>query len=259
MPNSRGKRAQNAFILGTSNTTNDTIAILQGSHKSSGGKINDNLNYRGPAFSAEIPKIREYRIGFAWFPNPKFLAAFDTIYTEGYAYTQDQTRYFFSGLSINHILLTENKNNELHRSPTLNFAFGLEFFIKENFSLRTGVFTNRANTKKLKWRDSLLSNSLSNFDEESILNLTNTNNNIQENSILYVPKAGELFGEKSRGEYINTMGYSLGISWNLPRASFNLSIVYEYGKGNSKIENSNPLQTVTHEALSLYLAVSSKQ
>ncbi|MCB1190577.1 MAG: hypothetical protein H7A23_20020 [Leptospiraceae bacterium] len=257
MPSSRGKRYQNSFIVSTSNTSQDGVAVMQGSQSGSGGKINDSLGFSGPVFSAETPKINEYRIGIAWFPNSKFLMAFDTVYTDGYRRSQDQTRYFYSGSSIKHVILTENENSELYRSPTLNLAFGLEYFPKETLSLRGGVFTNRANTKKIKWADTLLINSISNFGEDSILNLANTSN--QQVSILYVPQIGELFGEKSRGEYINTIGYCLGISWNLPSASFNLSVVYEHGKGNSKIENSNPLQTVIYEAVSMYLAVSSKQ
>lgn len=255
--NGRGNRSQNSFLLGTNSTGENTIGILQGTHDESGGKINDIISYTGPKFSANIPQITEIRLGLAWFPSAKFLAAFDAIYTDGYKTKVDQTRYFFSGLSMPYILFSNNVDEELYRTDTLNLAFGLEYFFKENFSLRAGIFTNQANTPRIEWIDSILQ-SITNdvFDEEEYLNL---DLNTTQTTLYYVPNIGNLFGKKRRSEHINNIGYSLGISWNLSRASFNLSLVYEYGKGNSINQFLRIMESAKYESLSIYFAVSSKK
>jgi long-chain fatty acid transport protein len=197
-----------------------------------------------------VPEINEMRLGFAFFPNKKFVGSVDMIHTTGYTRKVNNTEVFTGGGRATSITLTDNEDLELKRYATTNFAAGLEYFITEYLSLRAGMFTNYANTKNQSWLTSaaIAANRTIAGDSEKIFSDGATTINYRLPSLRDNP----------RNEYVNNIGYSLGFSFSTSKASLGINIVKEYGKGAAKLDSDRANQPLIYDSTSVYVVVSSK-
>ena len=243
-----GNRLTNGFAT-SSGIDSDSIVFAEGTHKANGGSIGQNVYKAGP-LNGRIPETSEVRAGIAVFPTKQLMAAFDTIYTSGFKRNSDQTEFYYLGGSRNELILKDSDVQELRRYATFNFAFGLEYFLTDNFSIRAGAFTNKANSKNISWlRTSLeAANRETGGDSETLAQTANGSVKYQLSS-LRTP---------IRNEYVNLVGYSLGFSWSTSRASLGLTIVRETGSGGSQIDSNRPSQQMSYESTAIYVIVSSK-
>lgn len=240
-------RLISTFDAGSAAVSSDNITFVEGTHRSYGG-IRGNTVFKGPAPTGRVPETTELRTGIAFFPNRTVMAAFDMIYTSGFSQKQSNTEVILSpGSSV--IAFTDSENLELKRYATLNFAGGTEIYLTEFMSIRLGAFTNNANSRPLKWTNTVLSAANKALgDTETIYN---------ENQLAINYKVGSL-RENPRNEYVNNVGYTLGFSFSTSKASIGLNFIKEFGRGVSQIDSTRPLQSMTYDSTSIYVIVSSR-
>ncbi|HMW03872.1 MAG TPA: outer membrane protein transport protein [Leptospiraceae bacterium] len=243
-----GNRLTSGFAY-QSNTNADGIYFTEGTHEANGGSIGSRP-YFGGKLNGRIPEVTEVRTGIAVFPTKKLMAAFDTIYTSGYQRGMNQNDFYFLGGSANQYTIRDTDVRELRRYATLNFAFGLEYFLTDNFAIRAGLFTNNANSKDISWVRSAIEGANRDLgsDAEVVAQTPNGVINYQ------IPA----LRSPTRNEYVNLKGYSLGFSWSTSRASIGLSVVKEVGKGGSQLDETRPSQQMTYDSTAIYVIVSSK-
>lgn len=235
------KRSITSFSSSSATSTFSDTGILQSSNDMS-AQVVENFIFVGPPESGEVPQVNEIRTGIAYFASPKFLMSFDVIYTSGYSKTLDRNRY---ELTTGTIFLRDSEDTSLYRKSTVNFAFGLEYYLTETLAFRIGSYTNYANSKNINWLDTAVNTYLS---EQNLTTFVISNN------LLYQP---ESLQPKSRFEHVDTFGYSMGLSWTTAKTSITLSYVREQGNGGSQIDTSQPAQTMSIRNYSIYLVASS--
>ncbi|MCP5497775.1 MAG: transporter, Ompp1/FadL/TodX family protein [Leptospiraceae bacterium] len=232
--------------LKNTSSTADISSITQNS-KRMGAKIEGGEIIINPPETNKIPETIEVRTGFAYFYSPKFLFSSDLIYTSGYTKIENRDRYELSNPSI---FLYDNNNQELSRESTMNFAFGLEYYLKEKFAIRFGYFTNFANSKEIKWLASAIQSYLAaNQRNYGIISYDNP-------YVYYIPSS---LNPPLRFEYVNNQGFSFGMSWVTSSSSITLTYVIEKGKGSSHINSELPSQPLIYNSSSLYLIATSRR
>ncbi len=242
-------RLINTFQVDSVAGGTEGILFVEGTHRAFGGSIGDTI-YKGPSYSGKIPEVTELRLGTAFFPNKELTASFDFIYTSGYSRKTNNTELLYGGGVPTIITLTDNEDLELKLYATTNFAFGLEYYFTEYFSLRLGTFTNYANTKNQSWLTSaaIASNREIGRQNEFLLNDGSTIVNYKIPSLR----------ENPRNEYVNNTGYTLGFSFSTAKASIGINLIHEFGKGHAKLDSDRPNQPLHYNSSSIYVVVSSK-
>ncbi len=242
-----GNRLTNAFST-SSFADSDSILFLEGTHKASGGRVGNTPLING-RLNSRIPETSEIRAGVAFFPTKKLMAAFDIIHTTGYSRQQNQNELILGGGRANTLVLNSNDVQELRRYATNNFAFGLEYFLNDNFAIRVGTFTNMANSKKISWIQSVVESA--NREINPVETLARTNNGV----VQY--KIGSL-RDPVRNEHVDLIGGSLGFSWSTSKASLGITVIKEYGRGSSQLDATRPIQQLVYDSTAIYVIVSSK-
>ncbi|MCB1157469.1 MAG: transporter, Ompp1/FadL/TodX family protein [Leptospiraceae bacterium] len=225
-----------------SSSSNYTQTTLSTASQNSSSIVSNGLIYAGPAASGKIPEITEIRSGLAWFANKSFIASFDMIFTDGFSSSLSRS---LLEAKTGTLIIKDTEDPLLSREPTLNYAFGLEFFPIDILALRFGMYTNFSNNKPIEWGDAAV---------DLYLTETSRNSISLANNLIYQP---EVLQAKTRLEYINNTGYSLGISWATAKSSITLTYIYEYGKGVSQIDPSQLPQSVVYRNTAFYLIASS--
>ncbi|NCN09565.1 MAG: transporter, Ompp1/FadL/TodX family protein [Leptospira sp.] len=201
-----------------------------------------------PKLNSSIPETSEVRLGAAIFPNSKFLASFDMIYTTGFKSFKNQDEIQVFGNRTNYIV-NDKENRELTRVSTLNFATGVEYYLVDTFAISGGIFTNNANTKPISWTESAIDLGLQNSFSNQI-QLSNGNNSITYRN----PRSGT----NPRNEHSNNRGISLGVSWVTAKSSISLTYIREIGRGNSRIDPNSLSQAFEYKSETIYIMISSR-
>jgi long-chain fatty acid transport protein len=239
-------RLVNTFAFDSTAVNSDSIVFVEATHKATGGNIG-NTFYKGPNPTGKIPEVNEMRLGTAFFPSKKLMTSFDIIYTSGFSAKQNNTEFLVG--AVNSITITNNQNLELQRFATTNFAAGIEYFLTDYIAIRAGAFTNYSNAKKIDWLTSALqARNRSISDSETIATVGTTTLNYRIPSLRDNP----------RNEYVNNIGYSLGLSFSSAKATLAVNIIRENGLGASQIDSSRPAQQMGFESTSIYVVVSSR-
>jgi hypothetical protein len=238
-----GSRSVSGF---SSNSNSGSITKTTTFHNSQqrSAQISDGLIFIGPPSSSKIPEVNEFRTGIAYFASPALLLSLDTIFTERYKKNLNRNSY---ELSTGTVIFRDSQDPEMDRQATLNFATGLEFFPVPTLSLRLGLYTNKANSKKIDWGRSAV--------DVYLRETGNSNIAVGSNSI-YSPEALQA---KVRFEHVNVQGYTMGFGWETAKSSISLTYLYEYGRGGSQIDTSQLPQTMIYRNQSIYLVASSHQ
>ncbi|GBF51858.1 transporter, Ompp1/FadL/TodX family [Leptospira ryugenii] len=201
-----------------------------------------------PKMITSIPETTELRAGVAYFPSSRFLASFDIIHTSGYKKFRSQDQVSVRGNRVTYAL-NDQEIRELTRFATTNFAFGMEYYLADTFSVLGGIFTNEPNTKPISWTDSAIDLYL----QSVIGNQLRAGN---ENTSLVYNIART--GTDPRNEYSKNRGFSIGFSWQTSKSSLSVTLIQENGRGNSRIDPNSLSQAFEYSAQSIYIMVSSK-
>jgi long-chain fatty acid transport protein len=122
------------------------------------------------------------RTGIAWFPSNKLVISGDIIADLG------------------------DKNYSSDVENTINFALGLEYYLTNAIPVRTGFFTNFANTPPLEGKAPV--------------------------------------GSDNRDMHADLFGISLSLSWQSRNSSITLGGFYQFGSGKAEIVELNQIQDV---------------
>jgi hypothetical protein len=215
-------------------------SVYQGSDKFASEIRPNDILIKSP-LTYKLPEVYEIRGGVAYFVNTHLTITGDLIYTSGYKMLKSEQVY-----SVNNkkLFTSDPSENEFTREQTLNYAFGFELYITDNIIFRMGTFSNKSNSKKIKW-----------LDEASLSYLRNLNRgNFQVplgENVIYT------LGEK-RTQYINLMGYSIGVGYETHTNSFSVSMVYQGGQGISVLDRFQLPTTTLYSDVSIYLTGSSR-
>ena len=242
-----GNRLFNLFTTSSFSNSN-RILLQEGTDVANGGRLGSTPIIYSP-LNNRIPETSEVRAGIAIFPSKRLMAAFDTIYTSGFSRKENQYEMRFGGGARNYLLLQDSDVQELKLYSTTNFAFGSEYFLTDNFALRLGGFTNKANTRNVSWLESATL---------AYLRQTEPVETIQRNGDGQIDYKFGALRNPIRNEYVNLIGGSFGFAWATSKASFGVTIVKEYGRGSSQIIETNPIQTMVYDSTAIYVIVSSK-
>lgn len=196
----------------------------------------------GPPPVAELPEQWQGRLGFGWFPSRRLLAAFDVIYTSGYTLLRDRTIF---NVAQDNVILQPRKTPELERNPTLDFALGFEYYITENWALRTGAYTNFASSPEPDWREFALTRAL---ETVGLRNLP-----VYGNVLYRIP------GPENGVSSFSTYGASLGFGYENAGSSFSLTVSQESGSGTALITADAPPQRVEYRSLSLFVVATTRR
>jgi hypothetical protein len=226
--------------INSTSTGNTASSVYQGSNKFASEIRPDGILIKSP-LTYKLPEVYEVRGGLAYFVNNRLLFTGDLIYTSGYKLLKSEQVYSVNNKKLS---FTDPLENEFTREHTLNYAFGFELYITDLIILRMGTLSNRSNAKKIRW-----------LDEASLSYLRNLNGG---NFLLPI---GEnltySLGEK-RTQYINLMGYSIGLGYETHTNSFSVSVVYQSGQGISVLDRFQLPTTTIYTDVSIYLTGSSR-
>ena len=235
------KKRRQSFTTITGVGQGNVIATSLATHNGSAVNATQGL-FIGPPVTGEIPEIYEARGGIAWFPTSKFLTSVDLIYTSAYSKKQDNT----SIAPLNSILLLGDEEiTDLTRKATVNVAAGLEYYISENLSIKLGFFTNQSNNEDISWLDSYIQATVGQSLPFGAI-FTPVGSGVIGYKIPY-------FQERTRNEYVNTQGYSLGFAYTDAESSISLTFITEQGDGSSSIPN-QAISKYRYRSLQIYLA-----
>ncbi len=225
----------------------NAVDFIEGTDKGFTG-VESGVISKRPNLVSSIPETSEIRFGTAFFPTSRFLVSFDTIYHSGYKKRSNQDTIRVLGSRVNYIV-QDSEIRELTRVSTLNFAYGMEYYIADTFSILLGGFTNEPNTKPISWTESAFDIALQNSIQNQFA-LTSG-----DNSLTYQLARS---GTNPRNEYSRNRGFSLGCSWLTSKSSISLTYIREFGFGNSRIDPNSLSQSFEYSAHSLYVMVSSR-
>jgi hypothetical protein len=226
--------------INSTSTGNSASSVYQGSNKFASEIRPNDILIKSP-LTFRLPEVYEVRGGLAYLIHSHFLISGDLIYTSGYKLLKSEQIYSMNNKKLS---FTDSLENEFTREHTLNYAFGFELYITDNIIIRMGMLSNKSNAKKIKW-----------VDEASLSYLRNLNGgNFQ---IPLGANASYSLGEK-RTQYINLMGYSIGVGYESHTNSFSVSLVYQSGQGISVLDRFQLPTTTVYTDLSIYLTGSSR-
>ncbi|MBX7059679.1 MAG: outer membrane protein transport protein [Leptospirales bacterium] len=198
-----------------------------------------------PNLVATIPNPPEIRGGVAWFPNSRVLCSMDVIYTDGFSLQRDRTAAA-SVSGANALVLRDREETDQYRDNTANIAAGAEFFLNDQFSVRFGYFTNKANSKDIKFNEVVLSEVLRSIYSSGIVVLGP--------GLLYQPVLLEDPAERS--EHIDLQAYTLGFGLADANSSISVNAVYEFGSGGARATIGPGSGRAEQKNLSIYLVAS---
>jgi long-chain fatty acid transport protein len=225
----------------TAGRTGGPSSITIQSTEEGGGKADTfNLTLLSPS-TYQIPQTTEIRFGGAFFINRKFTVSADTIYTSGYWMKIANNTYDTRTGSIG---LSDPYANDLRRNQTLNYSVGLEYFIMDNLVIRLGHFTNRSNNEKTSWGEAAW------FASYRQINRASTDITLRDNLTYKIPE--------KREQYINLMGYSIGIGLENARNSISLTLMIQNGKGLGTIDRNQLPSTSIYRESTAYLSGSTR-
>ncbi|MEM7179731.1 MAG: hypothetical protein AAF518_02380 [Spirochaetota bacterium] len=236
-----GIRAVSGFTSAEDTTTYSETTSFLNSHNRS-ASINNNQIFVGAPESGDVPEVNEIRTGVAFFANKLSLFSFDLIYTEGF--TKKLSRNTVE-LRSSSLTIQDSTDPYLQREPTLNYAFGFEYYILDSLAMRVGAYTNFSNNEKIDWTTAAV---------DLYLRETGRNSVSLGSNVTYLPDAIQA---KVRFEDVDTQGYTLGFGWETSRSSISLTYIYEYGKGIAQIDSSQLPQSLIYRNSSIYLVASS--
>ncbi|MDF3818338.1 transporter, Ompp1/FadL/TodX family protein [Leptospira sp. 96542] len=256
---SLGMSMRRIFVLGGNRLYNEVYAdstrrpgtaaidFIEGTGLSSSA-IEAGALIQKPNLVTSIPQTSEFRWGIAYFPTSRILASFDIIHTSGYKVHKNQDEMSLRGNRLT-LTTTNSEIRELTRIATTNFAYGMEYYLADNFAILGGIFTNEPNTKPVSWTESAVDLYLQNtFANKNSLNSDNV-------SLVY--KAARS-GTNPRNEYSRNRGLSLGFTWATSKSSLSITYTREIGSGNSRIDPNSLSQSFEYSSHAVYLMVSSK-
>lgn len=236
-----GSRSVAGLVSGSTLTQFTQTTTYYNTVKSSALLSNGQI-YITPTEIANLPELQEMRFGIAFFGSPSFRISTDLIYTTGF--TLDRNRNY-ANLSDSTLILQSTSDPNMYHLPTLNYAFGLEYFVTNKIPIKFGYFTDFANTQKIDWATSALDLYLI----EQGLDTINVGNNLQYLSIQGQP----------RSENVDIKGYTFGFGYETSTTSISFIYVYQYGKGNSQVDSSQLPQGMLFRNESVYIIASSFQ
>ncbi|MCB1191782.1 MAG: hypothetical protein H7A23_09460 [Leptospiraceae bacterium] len=108
--------------------------------------LNDSILVGKSLSTARIPEVPQLRMGFAYYPTPKFLLSFDFIYTDGYSVKKN---LYMVDINNPIVYYNDDRYRQLELLSTRNFAIGMEYYLTESLVIRGGYFTNKSNTKPI--------------------------------------------------------------------------------------------------------------
>lgn len=234
-------RAVTGFTSKSTTTSYSSTTSFFNSHNGSATFSNGSIFY-GPSESGKVPEVNELRTGFAFFANKFALASFDMIYTEGFS--RKLARNVVE-LRSGSLTVQDPTDPYMERQPTLNYAFGFEYYIFDSLSMRLGTYTNFSNNEEIDWTSAAV---------DLYLRETARNSIALGSNITYLP--GNIQA-KVRFEDVDTQGYTIGFGWETARSSISLTYIYEYGRGMAQIDGSQLPQSLIYRNSSIYLVASS--
>lgn len=246
-----GASVRRIFVTGgnVSYRTNVTTAGKTGGPSSvviqstqNGGAMVDGFNpiILSPS-SYQVPQTTEARFGWAYFVNRKFTFSSDIIYTSGYSMNIANNTY---NTRTGTIGVADPYDNDLKRNHTVNYSFGFEYFVLDNLVIRLGHFTNRSNNDKVNWTEAAW------YAAYRQLNQASTDVTLRNNLSYTLPE--------KREEYINLLGYTLGVGLETARNSFSLTLVIQGGKGLGTIDRNQLPSTSIYRESTAYLSGSTR-
>ena len=112
--------------------------------------------------------------------------------------------------------ITDPYANDLRRNQTLNYSIGFEYFIMDNLVLRLGHFTNKSKVDPIRWTEAAW------FAAYRQQHRASTDVTIWDNVKYTIPE--------KRDQFINLVGYSIGIGPENARNSISLTVMIQNGK-----------------------------
>lgn len=212
-----------------------------------GGQWQGGLVFVKPGESGGIPETTDIRLGSAHFISQNLIVAYDMIYTTGYSKKQDRTQI---EITQPYIFLTENENHDLERKATLNYSFGIEYFLIDTIAFRLGYYTNKSNHKKIDW----LRAAAQMYAAENKANAAVISYNSPQ--VFYLPYN---LNPPSRFEHTDNRGLTLGLTWASAKSSITFTYVLERGQGGSQINTSQLPGVLKYYSSSFYLVASTRQ
>jgi hypothetical protein len=164
-----------------------------------------------------MPQVYEIRLGAAWFVSQSLLFSTDLIHTSGY---RKRIKYHEYNITEKDIIYNDSDINLLRRNVTNNIALGLEYFVWESIVLRCGYFTNQSNNDTLGWKKATAIMLV----EDHIGKIIRVKDN------LYYANP------RTRDEYVNMDGGTIGIGFVTAKSSISFSYSHLEGKGIAIIE-----------------------
>ncbi len=244
-----GSRLLSSITTTSSNSAPDSLSIAQVTDKRFAVISQDQI-ITAPGVRGELPETYELRGGFAYFVSRYFLTSFDVIYTSGYRSSQQN----IGAELLSRTLIVDNGDEPLlSREETLNVAAGLEYYVTDNFSLRGGFFTNKANSEDIDWFRAALIGAARSVIREG--NLSATDVFTQSNIVVAVPD----LAQSLRNEHVDLQGYTFGLAWGDATSSVSLSFSLERGRGGAQIDPGGLPQPLVYENRTVYLVASTRQ
>jgi long-subunit fatty acid transport protein len=237
------KRQKSGTINDSSGSSASITMIQSTTNYSAAGRSGSAVV--GIAESGGVPETLESRIGVAFFPSRYWMIAADWIHTDGYLERRDRTQADING----DLYLNSPEVQLLTRRPTNNIAFGTEYYLSENFAVRLGYFTNRANSTEIDWLDGTIAAAARNAGRNYI------RVPLQSAGLYYnIPGADA----RERFEYAHLHGYTLGLSWGDARSSLTVSYILEKGQGSAQIDSGQSPQKLRMRSSSIMIVASTK-
>ncbi|MEM7182413.1 MAG: transporter, Ompp1/FadL/TodX family protein [Spirochaetota bacterium] len=214
------------------------------------GSVDENNNIiKRPNPTGEVPQVAEIRAGFAYFANKRFMTSFDIIHTSGYRKSKQQIESMIGGAAGAKVIWYDPEILELTQRATTNFALGIEYYLLDNLSLLLGSYTNDSNAPKIDWADTAIKDYARSIIGSEVSATANG---------LTLAYAIPAFQFNPRSEYVNNIGYSVGLSWASAKASISLTIGRETGYGTSKIDVNSLAQPLQYSGTSFYIVATSR-
>ena len=225
----------------TAGKTGGPSSIAIQSTEDGGGKADTfNLTLLNPS-TYQIPQTTEIRFGTAFFINRKFTVSADAIYTSGYWMKIANNSYDIRNKTIG---ITDPYANDLRRNQTLNYSIGFEYFIMDNLVLRLGHFSNKSNSDPIRWGEAAW------FAAYRQQNRASTDITIWDNVKYTIPE--------KRDQFINLLGYSIGIGLENARNSISLTVMIQNGKGIGTIDKNQLPSTSIYRESTAYISGSTR-
>lgn len=238
------EKRQKSGTINESNASTAGITMIQSTtNYSAAGRSGSAVV--GIAESGGVPETIESRMGVALFPSRYWMVSADWIYTDGYLERRDRTQADLNG----DLYLNSPEVQHLTRRPTHNLALGTEYYLSENFALRVGYFTNRANSTEIDWLDGTIAAAARNTGRNFVRVPL-------QSAGLYLNIPGA--DARERFEYAHLHGYTLGLSWGDARSSLSVSYVLEKGQGSAQIDSGQSPQKLRVRSSSIMIVASTK-